>query len=79
MAADLVPGLGDPRQVGAIGDRSYSAILRDAMTTDAQKGAYFGTTSGQVAYSNDAGQSWKTLDITLPRVLCARTIVTPAS
>ena len=59
--------------------RSYSAILRDAMTTDDQHGVYFGTTSGEIAYSADAGLNWETLDLTLPRVLCTRTIATPAS
>ena len=55
---------------------SFAGVLRDAMTTDGRRGVYFGTTSGEVAVSADAGKSWDRLAVTLPRVLCVRAVVT---
>ncbi|HEX8322913.1 MAG TPA: hypothetical protein VF595_03275 [Tepidisphaeraceae bacterium] len=57
-----------------IDGRSYASVLRDAMATDGGRGVYLGTTSGEVAVSADAGQTWAALDVTLPRVLCVRAI-----
>ncbi|MEM7165369.1 MAG: exo-alpha-sialidase [Planctomycetota bacterium] len=49
----------------------YAGVLRAALATDAQDpcGVYFGTTSGTVHVSANAGESWDTLPVTLPRVL----------
>ncbi|MDB5326802.1 MAG: exo-alpha-sialidase, partial [Phycisphaerales bacterium] len=52
----------------------FAGVLRDAMATVGEAGAYFGTTSGQVATSADGGRTWQRIDITLPRVLCVRAI-----
>ena len=61
---------------GVTGGKSFAAVLRDAMTTCGDTGVYLGTTSGEVATSADRGQTWTTLDVTLPRVLCVRAIET---
>lgn len=49
----------------------YVNILRDAMAVDALDpcGVYFGTTSGQIYASNDAGERWTALIQDFPRVL----------
>lgn len=59
---------------GVTNGPSYAAVLRDAMATDGGQGVYLGTTSGQVATSANAGKSWTTLGVTLPRVLCVRAV-----
>ena len=53
-------------------EHCYANILRGAMTLDRRDpcGAYFGTTAGAVYGSIDAGESWSTLAINLPRILC---------
>ncbi|MFT3787145.1 MAG: sialidase family protein [Tepidisphaeraceae bacterium] len=55
---------------------AFSGVLRDAMAVDshATPGVYFGTTSGDVFASNDAGESWMRLPGTLPRVLTVRAL-----
>ncbi|MEX1021093.1 MAG: exo-alpha-sialidase [Litorilinea sp.] len=52
----------------------YTSVLRDAMTVDDQDetGVYFGTTSGDVFYSLDRGDSWTRLPGQLPRVLSVK-------
>lgn len=49
----------------------YGSVLRGAMTNDGLDplGVYFGSTSGDVFVSADAGDSWQTLSCRLPRVL----------
>ena len=49
----------------------YAGVLRSALATDSHNpaGVYFGTTSGSVHFSADAGDHWQTLPVTLPRVL----------
>ena len=46
-------------------------VLRQAMTTDrrAQAGVYFGTNSGSIFASRDAGESWDEIARHLPTVL----------
>ena len=46
-------------------------VLRDAMAVDSLEecGVYFGTTSGQVYASADAGDSWAPIARDLPAVL----------
>lgn len=55
---------------------SFGGILRGAMDVDHQKpcGVYFGTTSGEVFVTGDAGGSWSKLPVTLPRVMSVRAI-----
>lgn len=45
------------------------SLLRDAMATDAhaETGVYFGTTTGNLFASTDAGQRWTTLSTGLSR------------
>ncbi|MCK8514817.1 hypothetical protein M0534_00525 [Methylonatrum kenyense] len=50
----------------------YTTVLREAMTVDdhVQTGVYFGTASGHLFASPDAGDSWRCLAAFLPRILC---------
>ena len=50
---------------------AYVSILREGMTSDAAQpcGVYFGTSSGHLFSSNDAGQSWQLIAGYLPRIL----------
>ncbi|MBI3828159.1 MAG: exo-alpha-sialidase [Planctomycetes bacterium] len=58
-------------------DDSFVGILRDAFATDGLEtpGLYFGTTSGQVYASADAGKSWQKATDLLPQVLSVRAFV----
>jgi BNR/Asp-box repeat len=49
----------------------YVNVLRDALAVDSldECGVYFGTTSGEVYASADAGDSWAPIVTSLPRVL----------
>ncbi|MFQ5838365.1 MAG: WD40/YVTN/BNR-like repeat-containing protein [Thermoplasmata archaeon] len=51
--------------------RAYLTILREGMRTDQDDpvGVYVGTTTGQLYYSRDEGESWETLADLLPPVL----------
>ncbi len=55
----------------AIADNVWCAVLRGAMSTDQLDpcGLYVGTGSGTLHASRDAGDTWKTLPVTLPRIL----------
>ena len=46
----------------------YDGVLRDAMAVDGERGVYVGSTAGRVAYSSDAGDSWRELTETFPRI-----------
>ncbi len=52
----------------------YSIVLRDALAVDDLDpvGVYFGTRSGEVWSSPDAGQNWSQATAHLPDVLCVR-------
>lgn len=47
---------------------TYTSVLRGAMATDGDGGVYLGTTGGQVWASADAGDSWRRLPGTYPRI-----------
>lgn len=51
-------------------ENAYILVLREAMAADARDpaGVYFGTTSGTVFYTRDAGDSWHTLAEHLPQI-----------
>jgi len=51
-------------------DDAYVGVLRQAMAIDAFETPtiYFGTTAGQLYFSNDTGDSWKAISCTLPRI-----------
>ncbi len=51
-------------------ENCYFTVLRQAMTTDAGAGLWFGTNSGSVFASFDEGDSWQELAQHLPTVLC---------
>jgi serine/threonine protein kinase len=53
---------------------AYETVLRDAMTTDSfdSAGIYFGTRSGQLFGSLDAGKTWQTILEGLPAIVCVR-------
>ena len=61
-----------------LGD-THLTVLRDAFTTDGDEpaGLYFGTRSGEVYGSPDAGESWQLLAAHLPPVLSVRAAPTP--
>jgi hypothetical protein len=51
---------------------AYETVLRDGLVTDALDpvGIYFGTRSGKVYASRDAGKTWKELINGLPQIVC---------
>ena len=61
-----------PLTQGLPQENAYVSILREGMTTDGADpcGVYFGTSSGHLFASNDAGDSWSLLAGYLPRILC---------
>jgi len=58
-----------PSGVG-LPDRAYFGVLREAMTVDDEEpgGLYCGTTTGQVYYTRDDGNSWEKMVDNLPRI-----------
>lgn len=60
---------------------AWVTVLREAMDTDTSQpcGVYFGTSSGHVFASLDAGQNWERVAEFLPRVLSVRALQEPAS
>jgi hypothetical protein len=56
---------------------AYETVLRDGMVTDALDpvGIYFGTRSGKLYGSRDAGKSWKELLNGLPQIVCVASAV----
>ena|SRR5688572_1013487 len=53
-------------------ENAYVSILREGMTADVMQpcGVYFGTSSGHLFVSNNAGSSWQLVAGYLPRILC---------
>ncbi len=62
-------------------DKSYHAVLRQAMAVDniggkdGKGGVYFGNAAGEVFASNDLGDNWRQLPGSLPRVLFVEAFV----
>lgn len=48
----------------------YAGVLRTAMTTDHRGLVAFGTTSGELYVTEDSGDSWSPVDVSLPRIFC---------
>lgn len=48
--------------------RTYTAVLRGAVDADGEGAVSFGTTSGRVWWTQDAGDSWRQLAATFPRI-----------
>ncbi len=59
----------EPRTTG-LPDQAHLVVLREAMATDTleEAGVYVGTSTGQIFYSRDAGDSWELLADYLPPV-----------
>jgi photosystem II stability/assembly factor-like uncharacterized protein len=53
-------------------EHAYVSVLRDAMDQDTADpvGVYFGTSTGQLFASPDAGESWSVVAGYLPKILC---------
>lgn len=53
----------------------FVGVLRDAMTADplTPAGVYFGTTGGELFYSNDDGENWQKLPAQFPRITTLKT------
>lgn len=60
-----------PLAKGLPQENAYVSILREGMTSDTADpcGVYFGTSSGHLFASNDAGESWQLIAGYLPRIL----------
>ena len=57
----------------------YTQVLRHALTADScdSAGIYLGTTSGEIYYSRNAGDSWQLLQAHLPAVMSLEAAVVP--
>ncbi len=58
-------------------ENAFVSILREGMTSDAGEpcGVYFGTSSGHLFASNDAGASWSQIAGFLPRILTVSSVL----
>lgn len=54
----------------------YAGVLRTAMTTDNDGLVAFGTTSGEIYVSENSGDSWSAVDVTMPRIFCLTAFAT---
>ena len=56
---------------------AYETVVRDGMVTDSLDpvGVYFGTRSGKLYGSRDAGKTWKELLNGLPQIVCVASAV----
>lgn len=66
-----------PLTKGLPQENAYTGVMRQAMATDGLEscGIYAGSTSGTLHLSNDGGDSWRTLDTALPRILSVEAFV----
>lgn len=60
--------------VGLSDSPGYAGVLRTAMATDHAGLVAFGNTAGELYVSEDSGDSWTAVDVTLPRVFCVAAI-----
>jgi BNR/Asp-box repeat protein len=67
----------EPLSNGLPQDHALETILRDGLSTDGLKptGIYFGTRNGKLFGSNDAGESWASIEDSLPAIVCVKTAV----
>ncbi len=65
------------RQVNGLPEKAHLVVLREAMATDTLEdaGIYAGTSTGQLFYSRDAGDTWELLADFLPPVLSVEAAV----
>lgn len=66
-----------PLSEGLPRENAYVSLLREGMDADSLRpaGVYFGTSSGHVFASNDAGEHWRLIAEWLPRVISIRACV----
>jgi photosystem II stability/assembly factor-like uncharacterized protein len=66
-----------PLTSGLPQENAYVSILREGMTSDAATpcGVYFGTSSGHLFASSDAGTTWSLVAGYLPRILCVSSVI----
>ncbi|MCH6583613.1 MAG: hypothetical protein O7B27_01535 [Gammaproteobacteria bacterium] len=59
----------------------YVSVLREGMDTDGMQpcGVYFGTSSGHLFASGDAGESWSLIASFLPRILSVKAALLPTA
>jgi photosystem II stability/assembly factor-like uncharacterized protein len=62
-------------------DGAYESVLRDSLAADSLNpaGIYFGTRSGKLYGSPDAGDSWQEIADALPPITCVKAAVIGAS
>jgi photosystem II stability/assembly factor-like uncharacterized protein len=67
----------EPLTTGLPQEKAYETVLRDGLCTDGGEvpGVYFGTRTGKVFGSADAGERWRELADALPPVVCVRATV----
>lgn len=68
-------GSWEPLTRGLPQENALETVLRDGLSTDARRpaGVYFGTRSGKLFGSTDAGESWTAVRDGLPPVVCVKT------
>ena len=66
-----------PMTHGLPAENAYLGVLREAMAVDQmdQAGIYFGTSTGQIFGSNDAGENWQELCNNLPPIWSVETML----
>jgi hypothetical protein len=64
----------EPLTRGLPQEQAFETVLRDGLSTDRRQptGVYFGTRSGKLFASNDAGESWTTVMEGLPSIVCVK-------
>ena len=67
----------EPLTHGLPQEQSFESVLRDGLTADSHDpaGVYFGTRSGKLFASADAGANWTTIADALPPVCCVKAAV----
>jgi serine/threonine protein kinase len=67
----------EPLSRGLPQKSAYETVLRDGMTTDFldPAGVYFGTRSGKLYASTDAGRTWSEVCSGLPQIVCVASAV----
>lgn len=67
----------EPLAKGLPQKNAYETVLRDALTADSMNpaGVYFGTRSGKLFGSTDAGESWTEIADGLPSIACVKAAV----
>jgi len=65
------------RLSGGLPDQAHLVVLREALGTDTldEAGVYIGTSTGQIFFTRDAGESWDLLADFLPPVLSVEAVV----